>query len=881
MNTVFFKYHLRAQATRISLLAAGLTIALTMAACTAMAQDPAAPSISSRMTTPEGYSAHYSADVSGRVNDTVHSGAMYDTLVNLQSGPRVSGETIELHKLDSNKHAWVDDARATGSGFGGDPYNFARLAMSKAKLYEFSGTFRRDRQYFDYDLLGNPNIPSGLKVPIGPSATATSFLVWPQPQHSSVMTNSVRRMTDTSLTLFPQSKVTVRLGYSQNIMQGPSLLPVRSGVILKYNGLMEQYLRHSTDEYSIAVDWKPVKGTQLTYEQRIHHYKENSYFTLDPNGFLAQEADGTPVYLGNWDASSNGSATSTTTYAPYSTAACSSTSIASSTTVFNANPSGGRPIIDPSCAVVTNAQRYSPIRTNMPSETLRFQSTSIKNLIMNGQFSYSRMSMNLPNFYESASGLTTGTSTTAAITSEFYSAAATGKREVYNAEYGVIWEVAKNFDLEDQVTLSANSQPGSVNVSTYSKLSTGTAAGQETINYPSPTWSVSATGTLVSGETLGLVNTYFGNEQLVNNLTASWTPTPKASVALTYRYGNRNIGLNLNVTSPARTIFAITEQGGILNADYRVTSNWDVNGTVEAMYDDNAFTTMSPRQVRHYRVHTKFRPAKWADFSATYTDMERHNNTNNEVTGFYTQPTTNYYEGQLDHVDYSRTAGLSGVLTPNEHLALNFDYVYSDVYTATNICYTNQDSGFLTGTTSPYFAGAASLTSSGAPSVCYATTSATPPATPTVTVTQWYARAFMHAPTQHGSVGVDFNPSEKVKYGLGYRMSSVAGSQFFTDARAVNGALQSTYQTPYVNVAYTMHPGLIWKAEYNYYGYGEGGPSGAQNCTLTAVANVTAANIVPCASMSVPTGMNEGAAGATAPRDFHANNITLGFHYEF
>jgi hypothetical protein len=33
--------------------------------------------------------------------------------------------------------------------------------------------------------------------------------------------------------------------------------------------------------------------------------------------------------------------------------------------------------------------------------------------------------------------------------------------------------------------------------------------------------------------------------------------------------------------------------------------------------------------------------------------------------------------------------------------------------------------------------------------------------------------------------------------------------------------------------------------------------------------------------MSVSTGMNEGTAGATAPRDFHANNITLGFHYEF
>jgi hypothetical protein len=184
------------------------------------------------------------------------------------------------------------------------------------------------------------------------------------------------------------------------------------------------------------------------------------------------------------------------------------------------------------------------------------------------------------------------------------------------------------------------------------------------------------------------------------------------------------------------------------------------------------------------------------------------------------------------------------------------------------------DSGFLTGTTSPYFAGAASLSSSGAVLTC--PTSAT-----NSTPTQWYGRAFMDAPTQHGTVGVVLNPNEKMNYGVGYTVSSVAGSQFFTDARAVNGSLVSTYQTPYLNVNYKMHPGLVWKAEYNFYGYGEGGPSGAQYCTLNSVATASASNVVPCASMSVSTGMNSTSAGMTAPRNFHANNITLGVHYEF
>ncbi len=462
----------------MSLLAAGMAIALPMATCIALAQEPAVNP--SKMTTPAGYTARHTVDVGGRVANKVGSGAMYDTLVNLQSGPRVSGESIELHKLDSNKHAIVDDASATGSGFGGDPYNFVRLAMSKGNVYEFTGTFRRNRQYFDYNLLGNSDTPRGLSLPIGPSTAPTGSLAWPQQQHSAVMTNSVRRMTDTELTLLPMSQISLHFGYSQNIMQGPSLQPSRSAGVFKYSALLEQFQRHSTDEYTAAIDWKPVAGTKLSFEERIRHDKENSYFTLDPSAFMVQEANGTPVYLGNWDLSSNGSATATTSFAPYSTAACNANSIASSTTFLSPNPTGGKPIIDPSCAVVTSYQRTNPIRANLPTETLRFESTSIKNLVFNGDASYSIVTMNMPNYFENATGLN-GTAV-----QEYYSASGTAKREVYNTDFGVSWQVANNFSLSDQISLTANAQPGNVNISGYTKVATGTAAGQETINYAGP-----------------------------------------------------------------------------------------------------------------------------------------------------------------------------------------------------------------------------------------------------------------------------------------------------------------------------------------------------------------------------------------------------------
>jgi hypothetical protein len=73
---------------------------------------------------------------------------------------------------------------------------------------------------------------------------------------------------------------------------------------------------------------------------------------------------------------------------------------------------------------------------------------------------------------------------------------------------------------------------------------------------------------------------------------------------------------------------------------------------------------------------------------------------------------------------------------------------------------------------------------------------------------------------------------------------------------------------------------LIWKAEYNYFGYGEGGPSGSQYCSTT-----TTATSVPalCSSFAptYPTGVTEPTSGLTAPRTFHANNVTISLHYAF
>jgi hypothetical protein len=286
-----------------------------------------------------------------------------------------------------------------------------------------------------------------------------------------------------------------------------------------------------------------------------------------------------------------------------------------------------------------------------------------------------------------------------------------------------------------------------------------------------------------------------------------------------------------------------------------------MNGTVAFSYADNALTPIDARQTRHYRFHTLYKLRPWATLSGSFNDLERRNNTFN--TGLTP------LDGALQHSDYTRNAGVGLAVAPNEHYGFDLNYDYADVYLSTNVCYLNGATSTLPGT--------ASFNGSGAPNICpgvFARGS-------TTVLSDWGpTRDFMDAPTQYASVGVNVSPNKKTRAAFGYRISAVSGNQFFANAQQVNGSLQSAYQSPYINAAYIIRPGWVWKAEYNYYGYGEGGVSGAPFCSNST--SVTAV-VVPCNSplLSGPTGLTEPSSGLSAPRNVHANLFTLGMHYEF
>jgi len=659
--------------TLVRRVAGVMTIAILLTqAGRALGQNPTTanptPAPESAITAPSGYAMHQTVDLGGRISGITGSAAMYSTLVNMQSGPRVLGETFDMRALAGNKNPLVDELSAFGSGFGGDPNSFSKLSFSKARKYEFSGIFRRDRQYFDYDLLGNPNVVGGQTVNIGPTGAPTGTFAWPQVLQSPFLYNTVRRMTDTNLTVLPLSKVTYRVGYSQNIFQGPSLSP--SGYqFAKYDAILEEYQRNSTDDFTGAIEWKPVQGTQVTFEEQVDHYKADSFFTMAPGDFIAQEADGTKVALDDYDSET-----------PYPASACTANSVGA-TPLFSAPQTpGGLPVINAACAVVTSYLRSQPTRILYPTETVRLQSASIRNISMNGDFRYTKANMNLPNYYDSYQGLNGATR------SLTYTAVASARREVVAADYGIVWQAMKTFSLSDQVDFSDVHQPGTTTMTGVTTLATPATAGNETITYAGGLTTTVAAAGASTFEGSGAVGTplpgYFGQKFLVNNVTGTWDAGARTTLSLTYRYGTHMIAQGspdnapLAVGATSNGTVTINENGGIFNAAVRPTSNWSVNGTVEALYADNAFTPVGARQTRHYRVHTAYRPKTWATLSGAWNDLERHNNTNNNSAAVLAGDVP--YEGPLDHVDHSRVVSLGAVLQPNEHFGLDLNYAYSD-----------------------------------------------------------------------------------------------------------------------------------------------------------------------------------------------------------
>src|ERR1017187_2464982 len=202
-----------------------------------------------------GYLIHQSIELGYRSTDVSGSGDMYDTLVNLQTGPRILDQTLAMQSGD-HQGLLFDDLYLNSFGWGGDPNNALRLRADKNKWYNLQGSFHRDQYFSDYDLLANPLNPP---PPPAPGGSTPSIPILTSPHEF----DTTRRMSDVDLTLLPQSAVSFRLGYSHNNMTGPSYSSIHEGT----EGSLLQDWNTTMNSYRLGVDFRIAPRTVLSYDR--------------------------------------------------------------------------------------------------------------------------------------------------------------------------------------------------------------------------------------------------------------------------------------------------------------------------------------------------------------------------------------------------------------------------------------------------------------------------------------------------------------------------------------------------------------------------------------------------------------------------------------
>src|SRR5580704_8465897 len=322
-----------------------------------------------------GYQIHSSVELGYRSTDVIGSGDMYDTLVNLQTGPRILDQSLTMQSVD-HQGLLFDNLYLNSAGWGGDPNNYARLRADKNKWYNLQSSFRRDQNFFDYNLLANP---------LNPPTSTPSVPV----QNSPHSFDTTRRMSDVDLTLLPQSSVSFRLGYSHNNMTGPSYSSIHEGT----EASLLQNWNTTMNSYRMGVDFRIAPRTVLSYDQFLDYYKGDTDYQLNPiNEALLPTTPASSVSLG--------------------------LSIDTANKEPCAVPTGQSSLIvngiltNVTCSAYSSYLRNQRIRTSTPTERISLRSNYFRKLEVFGSLSYSSATSSTP-LDESFSGLITRTNTLA------------------------------------------------------------------------------------------------------------------------------------------------------------------------------------------------------------------------------------------------------------------------------------------------------------------------------------------------------------------------------------------------------------------------------------------------------------------------------------
>ncbi len=517
-----------------------------------------------------GYRIHSSIELGYRYNNTTGSNDMYDTLVNLHSGPRLLDQTLSMQSLD-HQGLLFDDLYLSSFGWGGEPNNALRLRADKNKWYNFHGNFRRDQNFSDFDLLANP---------LNPPTSTPSIPALDSPHEFETR----RRMTDVDLTLLPQSQVSFRLGYSHNNMTGPSFSSIHEGT----DALLLQPWNTTMNSYRLGVDWKVLPRTVLSYDQFLDYYKGDTDTQL---GSFAPALlpGGTPVELGV--------SIDTANRVPCAVKPPATSLIDATGTLTNVT-----------CSAYFSYLLNQRIRTSTPTERISLRSNYFDRLDLVASYSYSSADMNTPQD-ESFNGLITRTGTRAFTGAG--TASATRISDVFDV--GVTVHLTKYLRLINKFNFWAYRIPENGNFTEVDSVCTGGCT------------LLTALGATAPATTDTLTQTSFNQDWKRNQTEVAWDISKKVGARVGFRYGDRDFDHFLDFTTGDADHFAVHEYTALLGVWARPMHGLRLNFDLEHTNYSEAIVRVAPRKESRYRFQTTYTPRPWAVLGGSINILEDSN----------------------------------------------------------------------------------------------------------------------------------------------------------------------------------------------------------------------------------------------------------------
>lgn len=794
------------------------------------------------------YNVKQSIEFGGRFTSISGDTQSYDTFVNLQQGPRLLGFTMEMNSL--NHHGtWFDHFYFNNFGYGGDPNMVSRLRVSKNTWYKFDAFFRKDQNFWDYSLQGNPINPTApfANGPAGFGGTVCTACVLNFSPHTM---NTRRKLGDYNLIVRPESRVRLRLGYSRNVVEGPAFTTIHQGT--------EQFLfadvKTTVDAYRVGMDFKLLPRTNISYDQVWNYYKGDTGMTD-----FAQPFQLNPTQSVDLGVSFNATANQP----------CGGTFLASG-------------FVNPACSAYFNGYlNHGRTRTNTPTEQLSVQSNYWEKLDLTARISYSSGDTNVFDYGQTLFGRESRTN----LRNQTNTGPVFGRRVAAVADLGATWQITNKLSFLDTFHYSNWHNPAAFDASSCSFFSPNlnTAANFFTPTIPTPLACAAPAGAVSgtpvhstpsgnppvssSGPDVSIIldSNFLKQEERMNLAEIDYHFSQKLGARVGFRYRHRIIADNfyetLNevffpgptaataargacaVVNPANPVSqANLPAGCTLNADTsisflsvpafvpasdavppinefsglfgiwaRPSQKLQISFDTELFSADGSFTRISPRQSQEYRVRAKYNLTSWLNLNGNALIWEARNNVTN-----------------VNSLQHNRTYGVSAILQPSEKIGMEIGYDYNDVFSQILICFV----------------------SSAAP---------TGPSTvscPGVTGLQQQLSTYTNK-SHYGYFDFTLTPVHRLTARLGANLTGTSGSALLVITPQVpSGPLNSKWLHPFGGLDYHFAKGWTGKAYWDYYGYHE-------DPTLSTTTGAVVSQDL------------------FAPRNFRGNLVTLSVKYAF